>query len=203
MRSPRVVACHPAFEALFQRVHRGLFLDVDVLVFEAPPQPLDEHVVHPAPFAIHADFHAPLGEPARPFCAGELAALIRVKDLRHALRLRLGSLQREQAKRGVHRVAHRPAQHAAGVPVHHRAEIGAAAFHRDVGDVGDVGAPHLISTRDVQITQQVGMDAVRLVRDARAWLAVDGLQAHLTSQTLNTYKTRLKSAAGAPGGVVV
>jgi hypothetical protein len=33
-------------------------LEVDVLVFERAPQPLDEHVVHPAAASIHRDAHA-------------------------------------------------------------------------------------------------------------------------------------------------
>jgi len=32
-------------------------VEIDALVFERSPQPLDEHVVHPAASAVHADAH--------------------------------------------------------------------------------------------------------------------------------------------------
>lgn len=52
------------------------------------------------------------------------------------------------------------------------------------GHIGDVGAPNLIRPGDPQIAQQIGINAVRFVRDARARFAVDGLHAHLTTQAL-------------------
>ena len=38
---------------------------IDLLVFDATPQPLDEHVVPPGPFAVHADGDAVAGEHGR------------------------------------------------------------------------------------------------------------------------------------------
>src|SRR5215467_6501052 len=56
-------------------------LEIDVFVFERAPQPLDEHVVHPAPAAIHRDLNAGLFERTGEGCAGELATLVGVEDL--------------------------------------------------------------------------------------------------------------------------
>src|SRR3954471_22264447 len=57
-------------------------MQIDALVFQAAPEPLDEHVVHPATAAVHRDAHpGPLqyaGEPRR----GELTALVGIEDLR-------------------------------------------------------------------------------------------------------------------------
>jgi len=57
-----------------------------IFVSQAPPQPLDEDVVHPAASLIHADLNAFLLKLGDPILAGKLAALIRVEDLRFASR---------------------------------------------------------------------------------------------------------------------
>ena len=53
----------------------GVALEIDVLVFQRPPQPLDKHVVHPAAAAVHGDRHAGLFERAGEGGRGELRAL--------------------------------------------------------------------------------------------------------------------------------
>jgi len=45
---------------------------MDLLVFDAAPQPLDEDVVTPGALAVHADGDAIAGERAGEVCAGEL-----------------------------------------------------------------------------------------------------------------------------------
>ncbi len=52
---------------------------------QRPPEPLEEHVVHPSPLAVHRDLHAGLGEDAGEPRTGELAALVGVEDLRPAV----------------------------------------------------------------------------------------------------------------------
>src|SRR5437764_15198910 len=37
---------------------------IDLLVFDAAPQPFDEHIIPPGPFAVHADGDAVAGEQA-------------------------------------------------------------------------------------------------------------------------------------------
>jgi hypothetical protein len=184
MRPPGITVLHPPVHPGLHLGHAGVFFQVDVLVFDAPSEPLDENVVHPTPAPVHADLHAPFLEPSGPFFTGELAALVGVEDLRHAACARLCTLQRQQAQAGVHRVAHRPAQDAARMPVHDGAQVGVATPH---GHVGDVGAPHFVRPADLLVTQQVGMDAVGLVRDAGARLAIDGLQPHFALQPLKAF----------------
>src|SRR5206468_5483138 len=75
---------------------------VDLLVFDAAPQPLDEHVVPPSPFTVHADSDAVAGERAGEGRAGELRALIRVEDFRPAV-TRQSVLQCLDAERRLHR----------------------------------------------------------------------------------------------------
>ena len=57
-------------------------MQVDVLVLHALPQPLDEHVVDPAPLAVQADPDGVGLENLGEVVACELAALIGVEDLR-------------------------------------------------------------------------------------------------------------------------
>src|ERR1700710_295525 len=58
---------------------------VHLLVFDAAPQPLDEHVVAPCALAVHADGDGVAGEHAGEGRAGELRALIGVEDVRLAV----------------------------------------------------------------------------------------------------------------------
>src|SRR5664280_3895171 len=57
----------------------------NLLVFNAAPQPLDEHVVPPGALAVHADGDPVFDQNASECRAGELAALIRVEDIRLAV----------------------------------------------------------------------------------------------------------------------
>jgi hypothetical protein len=56
---------------------------IDFLVFEAAPEPLDEDVVCPAPLAVHAQPHSMALEALAPSARGELAALVGVEELRN------------------------------------------------------------------------------------------------------------------------
>src|SRR5215216_3886867 len=54
---------------------------MDLLVFDRTPEPLDEHVVAPCPLAVHADRNGVVEEQAGEVLAGELAALVGVENL--------------------------------------------------------------------------------------------------------------------------
>ena len=69
----------PCHEAVRQ------FVQIDRLVLERPPEALDEDVVHVAALAIHGDTDVGIPERAGEVEAGELAALIRIEDLRPAV----------------------------------------------------------------------------------------------------------------------
>jgi hypothetical protein len=56
-------------------------MEIDLFIFEAPPQPLDEDIVPPPPDSIHADLNSMRLQKPGEFLAGELATLIGVKDL--------------------------------------------------------------------------------------------------------------------------
>lgn len=50
-------------------------------------------------------------------------------------------LQRRNAEASIHRVRQPPVQHLAGRPVHDRHQVEEARAH---GDVGHIGAPHMV-----------------------------------------------------------
>src|SRR3982074_3100174 len=56
-------------------------MQIDLLVLDRLPEPLDEDVVTPAAFTVHADLDAVILEHLGKLGAGELAALVGVEDL--------------------------------------------------------------------------------------------------------------------------
>src|SRR5260370_9253722 len=93
-----------------------------LLVFDAAPQPLDEHVVPPCSFAIHADRDAVAGERAGEGRAGELRALVGIKDFGLAVTSE-GVLPCLDAEGRLHRDRKLPQQNPARRPVHNDSEI--------------------------------------------------------------------------------
>ena len=65
--------------------HRLISVQVNVLVFDRPPQPLRKNVVEGATAGVPADSDVPLLQTPDDVVAGELAALIRVEDVGSAL----------------------------------------------------------------------------------------------------------------------
>ena len=142
-----VVEVHPPTDA-GSSLGTGCELgQVDAFVLERSPQPLDEHVVHPAALAVHRDADASLREHVGEVDAGELAALVAIKDLRRAIALeRL--VQGVHAEARIERVGQAPGQDLAARPVHHRDEVQKASLQ---WDIGNIRAPHVVRSRDLQI----------------------------------------------------
>ena len=94
-------------------------MQVDAFVFQAAPEPFDEDVVHPTPPTVHRDAHGSRLQYAGEARRGELAALVRVEDVRAAI-----PCQRFNAERDIHGVRYPPGQHLPRRPVHHRNQVG-------------------------------------------------------------------------------
>src|SRR5207245_3978001 len=71
-----VVEAEPGADASLRLGDAGIGVEVDLLVFEAAPQPLDEDVVHVAALAIHADGDLVALQGAGEVVAGELAHMV-------------------------------------------------------------------------------------------------------------------------------
>ena len=85
MRSPRVVERQIAGQPVPGGGHAFIGAQVDLLVFDATPEPLDEDVVAPGPLAIHADLEAGVLQCLDEVYRRELAAVVGVHDLRRAV----------------------------------------------------------------------------------------------------------------------
>ena len=163
-----VVELEPLPEALAQVGAVGKGSEVEIVVLERPPQPLDEDVVLNAPATVHADGDAVVLEQVREDLAGELRSLVGVEDLR-------GSIAPDSlldgfcAKVGLHGVGYLPGEDLAAVPVHDGHQIHEPSFH---GDVGYVGRPHLVRAVDGKASEQVRIDLVLRVRSAGLGLGI-------------------------------
>ena len=159
--------------------------EVDLLVFDRAPEPLDEDVVAPRSLAVHADGDGLRQQQAGELGAGELAALVRVEDLRPAV---LGECvgDRLEAELHLHRDREPPGQNPAAEPVDHGGEIDEAARH---GDVGDVHRPHPVRPLDLHVAQQIRVDLVprRRLRGVRP--AIERLDRHALHHRSNPAAT--------------
>jgi len=105
----------------FQLRHCGIVVEVDVLVFERPPQAFDEHVVQRPPASIVAYRHLGVLQACSKRLAGELYPLVAVEDLRGSKRER--RLQGLQTKGNVLGIREPPRHYIAAVPVQDRYQL--------------------------------------------------------------------------------
>src|SRR5208282_3375635 len=109
MRAAAIVEVEITANGAPRLANAAISPQIDLLVFHAAPEPLDEDVVPPGPFPVHADGDAVPCEHAGEGLARELAALIGIEDVRLAV-LGQGVLQRFDAKRRLHRDRYPPRQ---------------------------------------------------------------------------------------------
>ena len=101
IRSLMVVEPGPLLYACPGLRHRFVGLEIDLLVLQTAPQPLDEDIIHPTSFPIHADADAGRFQCTGKLLTGELRALIGIEDLRRPVNLN-GFIQGLQTEGTVH-----------------------------------------------------------------------------------------------------
>src|ERR1700730_654662 len=163
MRSAAIVEIEISTDRVARLADALVGPQIPSLVFDAAPQSLDEHVIPPSPFAVHADGDGVAGEHAGECRAGELRALVGVEDFRPAVTSQ-GILQGLDAEGSFHRDRQPPRQNPAGRPIEYDSEVNETALH---GDIGDVHRPDLARARDRHDAQQIRIDLV-------AWLGLGG-----------------------------
>ena len=107
MRTLGVVIGDPPAKASLQFGTGLEGMEVDALVLQGSPEPLDEDVVHPPAPAVHADTHLGVAQHAGERETGELTALISIEDFgppEPGQRF----LQRRDTEAGVHGVGQPP-----------------------------------------------------------------------------------------------
>ena len=80
VRSVEVVEVEIAPQVLLSFAGAAIIIQIDLLVFDAAPEPFSEDVVRRAAVAIHADLDSRRQEPFGQTRAGDLTALIGVTD---------------------------------------------------------------------------------------------------------------------------
>src|SRR5487761_119197 len=163
------VAVHPSLSLPYCPV----IPQVNFLIFQRAPQPLDKNVVQTSAPPVHTDPDLAHFQLAPEGFTGELRPLVRVEDFR--LTPPQCPPQRPQAESLFHRQRQRPAQHIPAEPIHHRHQVHKPAGHRNVGDIR---APDLVGSLHLQSPQQVRVDFMRLRAPAQPRLGIDGFQAH-------------------------
>ncbi len=124
-------------------------MQINLLVFHRAPEALDNHIVPPCAFAVHAYRDLFTQKDAGEGDAGKLTALIGIKNLRGP-ETRQRFLKRLDAEVGFQRDRQTPAEHPTAEPVHNGDEVNEPARHRYVGYVG---RPHLVRPHDRQLAQ--------------------------------------------------
>src|ERR1700731_3616965 len=152
---------------------RVIGFEIDLFIFDAAPHPFDEHVVTPGTLSIHGQKNLPAEHRVGEFICGELAALIRIDDLRQPV-FRKRLLQRLDCMATLQRDRHPMCQHPTARPVHYGRQIYEAPCHRDIARIE---RPDLIGPVDLPVAQQVRPDPVGCMLAARIWVAVQSLEA--------------------------
>jgi len=153
--------------------------DVNILLFDRPPQPLNKNIIQTATPTVHADFNISFNARCREFRTGEMAALIGIENFRDGQGV--SPFLNPQAEINVQRVRQFPGDDIARVPVDNSCQITEAMFQFDVGNIG---APNLVRPENWQPAEQIRIDLVLFVRLAQIslFLRVNGGDAHFNHQ---------------------
>ena len=190
---------------------RPRFLDVlplrqvSLFVFEGPEPAFYLDVVCPATLTVHALTNIVVLQEVFVLLTGELAALIRIQNLRlcHAECLLAGL----NAGSGVKSVIQLPADNTAAVPVDNGCQKQESVFHLDVGDIN---RPCLVRPCDIRIAEKVRHNRRSLLALGEVWLWIDWIYRHfrhpapglLSSDLISTLLQLCRHLAGSPGGVI-
>jgi hypothetical protein len=155
----------------FQYVH--IRTEIDILLFDASPEPFDEDIVQIAPTSIHADLNSVRFQYTCEPRTGEMTALVGVEYIG---RTRSESFfQALQTEVHFQRVGYLPADHISRIPVDDGYEVGEAFLERYVGDIG---TPDLIRLFDSEIPKEVWIDRVLRVSQTEVFLRVERADIH-------------------------
>ena len=144
MRALLVVVVEKDVETGTQFVAAVGGVQIDVIVFDRAPEPLDEHVVDRSSDPVHRDGDPGVEQHLHEGVRGELRPLIGVEDLRRAVEGE-GLFEGGHAEVTGHGVGEAPGEDLATVPVHDRHEVEETFFERYVSDIG---APNLVRSVD-------------------------------------------------------
>src|SRR5262249_24782376 len=104
-------------ELLASLTWRRIIMQIDMFIFNRPPQALSKDVIQGATFAIHTQARTGIQYQLAELRTGELTALVSIPDLRRGLHQR--SLCGIQYKGQFQAIGQRPAHDIARIPIQH------------------------------------------------------------------------------------
>ena len=114
------------------------------MVFDGPPQPLNEDVVLASTTAVHADRNVVVFECLGEIVAGKLCPLVRIEDFRRTIAVQ-SVIERMDTEIRLKSIGNTPGQDSSAIPVHDNDKIHKPTDHRNIGDVT---APNLVDVID-------------------------------------------------------
>ena len=175
MTAPGVVEIEVPGQSHAEFGGRFVGMQIHVLVFDAAPQTLHEHVFYPSSLAVYADRDAVVLEHVGERLGSELGPLVGVEDLWYSKAL-YSLPQGLDANVSVQGVRRSPRQHPTRMPVQDGHQIHEALGHQDIRDIR---RPDLVRLLDGVVPEHVGVDLVPLARPARSTIVLQGSQANL------------------------
>lgn len=168
-------------DSLLRLPHRLGFMEIDVLILEGPPESLHDDVVHGSTLAIPADGDTFGFQNSSEDIARELAALVGIENL-GTTPFPYGLEKGVHAELRVQSVRHSIGQDFTAMPIQNGHQVDESPAQRDVGDIG---APNLVGTKNGQIPESIGVlfESVILSGMSRVWLRQDRHQTHFPHQS--------------------
>ena len=133
----------------FKTIINGI--NIDIIVFQGLPEPLDPNIVQCSALAINRYIDAFLFKILRPQSTGILATLITVYNLRFTMPSNC-TLQHIPAPLRTHRFADAPSNNLATVDINDYCHVHKALSHRYISDIG---TPNLLGMGNLQVPEQI------------------------------------------------
>lgn len=170
------------FQSCLSLGHGLITLDINVLVFDAPPKPLGKDVVEGPTAGVHADSDLLLLQSLRKIRTGKLASLIRVEDLGGCMVQSFFESLHTECR--LQAVGESPGQNIAGEPIQDRHQV-----HKtmDEPDVGDIRTPDLVGPLDGQAVKEIRIDSMLQAAPAGVRTGTDPLNPHDAHESLNSF----------------
>jgi len=151
----------------------GVFLDIDVIVFEAAKETFRSNIVQSLPLAIHRDLHMADAQKIQIGRIGEMTALVGVDDL--GFSVAENAPQAAQDELLLQAVADLVVHYLAAVPVDDNKQVHKALLERHVGNVD---SPDLIEMINNKIPQQIWPNILGMVAFAEVRAGIQGDDVH-------------------------
>jgi len=182
MRPVRVVEPKISPQSLTGDISIVVVSNVDLLVLQAAPQPLDKDIVQEPTPSVHTYLYSSFPQPPRKIPAGKLRPLIGVEN--PGLPPVQCSLQSAETESGLQRIRQFPLQNVSAEPIHNRYQIQGSSPHRDIGDIG---TPYFVWCPDLHISQQVRKNPMFRMWSAGMWSGHHSLYTHQPHQAGHSF----------------